>query len=47
VGARPGQADDDRRLDRATLLAAALAGLFATLWFVVPLLHRLRRERDR
>ena len=30
----------------ATLLAAALAGLFATLWFVVPLVHRLRRRRD-
>jgi hypothetical protein len=31
----------------ATLLAALLAGLFATLWFVVPLLHRLRRQGDR
>jgi hypothetical protein len=27
----------------ASLLAAALAGLFATLWFVVPLVHRVRR----
>ena len=30
----------------ATLLAAGLAGLFATLWFVVPLVHRVRRGRD-
>jgi hypothetical protein len=30
----------------ATLLAAGLAGLFATLWFVVPLVHRLRHRRD-
>ncbi len=30
----------------ATLLAAALAGLFATLWFVVPLVHRVRHGRD-
>jgi hypothetical protein len=30
----------------ATLLAAGLAGLFATLWFVVPLVHRARRGRD-
>jgi hypothetical protein len=28
----------------ASLLAAALAGLFATLWFVVPLFHRLRHR---
>jgi hypothetical protein len=28
----------------ATLLAAALAALFATLWFVVPMVHRLRRR---
>jgi hypothetical protein len=26
----------------ATLLAAALAGLFVTLWFVIPLVHRVR-----
>ena len=30
----------------ATLLAAALAGLLATLWFVVPLVHRVRHGRD-
>ena len=30
---------------RAAILAAALAGLFATLWFVVPLLERVRRHR--
>lgn len=30
----------------ATLLAAGLAGLFASLWFVVPLVHRARRGRD-
>jgi hypothetical protein len=29
----------------ATLLAAGLAALFATLWFLVPLLHRLRHRR--
>jgi hypothetical protein len=29
---------------RATILAAALAGLFATLWFVVPLVHRVRHR---
>jgi len=29
---------------RATILAAALAGLFATLWFIVPLIHRLRHQ---
>jgi hypothetical protein len=28
----------------ATLLAAALAGLFITLWFVIPVIHRLRHE---
>jgi hypothetical protein len=28
----------------ATLLAAALAGLFATLWFVVPLVYRIRHQ---
>jgi hypothetical protein len=28
----------------ATLLAAALAGLFVMLWFVIPLLHRVRRQ---
>ena len=28
----------------ATLLAAALAGLFATLWFVIPLVHRVRHQ---
>src|SRR5215216_2906023 len=28
----------------ASLLAAALAGLFATLWFVVPLVHRVRHR---
>jgi uncharacterized protein DUF6328 len=28
----------------ATLLAAALAGLFAILWFVVPLIHRSRHQ---
>jgi hypothetical protein len=28
----------------ATLLAAALAGLFATLWFVVPLVHRIQHR---
>lgn len=29
----------------ATLLAAALATLFATLWFVVPLVHLVRHRR--
>ena len=28
----------------ASILAAALAGLFATLWFVIPLFHRLRHQ---
>jgi Family of unknown function (DUF6328) len=28
----------------ATLLAAALAGLFALLWFVIPLIHRVRHQ---
>ena len=28
----------------ATLLAAALAGLFVMLWFVIPLLHRIRHQ---
>jgi hypothetical protein len=28
----------------ASLLAAALTGLFITLWFVIPLIHRLRNE---
>jgi Family of unknown function (DUF6328) len=28
----------------ATLLAAALAGLFAMLWFVIPLIHRIRHQ---
>ena len=28
----------------ASLLAAALAGLFVTLWFVVPLVHRVRHR---
>ena len=28
----------------ASLLAAALAGLFATLWFVIPLVHRVRHQ---
>ena len=28
----------------ATLLAAALAGVFVTLWFVVPLIHRVRHQ---
>jgi Family of unknown function (DUF6328) len=30
----------------ATLLAAALAGLFATLWFVIPLIHRIRHQPE-
>lgn len=29
----------------ASILAAALAGLFATLWFVIPLFHRRRHQR--
>jgi hypothetical protein len=29
----------------AAILAAALAGLFATLWFVVPVLERVRHHR--
>jgi hypothetical protein len=29
---------------RASLLAAALAGLFAALWFVIPLFHRIRHR---
>ena len=29
----------------ASLLAASLAGLFATLWFAVPLVHRVRHRR--
>jgi hypothetical protein len=29
----------------ASILAAALAGLFATLWFAIPLAHRLRHQR--
>jgi hypothetical protein len=29
----------------ATLLAAALAALFATLWFVVPLIHLVQHRR--
>src|SRR5215203_301402 len=28
----------------ASLLAAALAGLFALLWFVIPLIHRIRHQ---
>jgi Family of unknown function (DUF6328) len=28
----------------AALLAAALAGLFITLWFVIPLVHRIRHH---
>jgi Family of unknown function (DUF6328) len=28
----------------ATLLAASLAGLFVLLWFVIPLVHRIRRR---
>jgi hypothetical protein len=28
----------------ASLLAATLAGLFATLWFVIPLIHRLQHR---
>jgi hypothetical protein len=28
----------------ASILAAALAGLFATLWFAIPLAHRLRYQ---
>jgi hypothetical protein len=30
----------------ASILAAALAGLFATLWFLIPLAHRLRHQRQ-
>jgi hypothetical protein len=30
----------------ATLLAAVLAGLFALLWFVIPLVHRLRHQHQ-
>ena len=30
----------------STLLAAALAGLFALLWFVIPLVHRVRHHQD-
>jgi Family of unknown function (DUF6328) len=30
----------------ASLLAASLAGLFATLWFAVPLVHRVRHGHD-
>jgi hypothetical protein len=30
----------------ATLLAAALAGLFATLWFVIPLVERVRHHHQ-
>jgi Family of unknown function (DUF6328) len=30
----------------ATLLAAALAGLFALLWFVIPLVHRIRHQHQ-
>jgi hypothetical protein len=29
---------------RASLLAAALAGLFATLWFLIPLVQRARHQ---
>jgi hypothetical protein len=28
----------------ATLLAAALAGLFVLLWFVIPVVHRVRPQ---
>ena len=28
----------------ASLLAAALTGLFITLWFVIPLMHRIRHQ---
>jgi hypothetical protein len=28
----------------ASILAAALAGLFGTLWFAIPLAHRLRHQ---
>jgi Family of unknown function (DUF6328) len=31
----------------ATLLAAVLAGLFATLWFVIPLIHRAQHHHHR
>jgi hypothetical protein len=30
----------------STLLATALAGLFALLWFVIPLVHRVRHQQD-
>jgi hypothetical protein len=30
----------------ATLLAAALAGLFVLLWFVIPLVHRIRHRPE-
>jgi hypothetical protein len=30
----------------ASLLAAALAGLFATLWFVIPLVHRRQHQHQ-
>jgi hypothetical protein len=30
----------------ATLLAAALAGLFVLLWFVIPLAHRIRHQPE-
>ena len=30
----------------AALLAAVLAGLFALLWFVIPILHRIRHEHE-
>jgi hypothetical protein len=30
----------------ASLLAAALAGLFATLWFVIPLVHRHQHQHQ-
>ena len=29
----------------ATLLAAALAGLFVVLWFVIPMVHRVRHQQ--
>ena len=32
---------------RASLLAAALAGLFALLWFVIPLVDRVRHRHRR
>jgi hypothetical protein len=30
----------------ASLLAAALAGLFATLWFIIPLIHRRQHQHQ-